>query len=153
MSDYYKLLKDPRWQKKRLQILDDADWKCEECGDKEETLHAHHRYYENNKAPWDYPHDAFQCLCDSCHTQIHFVMNELRIQQRRHNKGGYKFMLGYAIALNQWRYSDIDFHPNDGEIMRGFADYYEIDIDSLERFLSKHGRITQKQAKKLSSCV
>ena len=35
---YLEKLKDPRWQKKRLEILERDGWKCMACGEKEKTL-------------------------------------------------------------------------------------------------------------------
>jgi len=42
MMNYADKLKDPRWQKKRLKIMERANWECESCGDSEKTLHIHH---------------------------------------------------------------------------------------------------------------
>jgi len=64
---YSEKLKDPRWQKKRLEVLERDGWCCQNCGDSESTLHVHHKYYERNKEPWEYPLDAFLTLCEQCH--------------------------------------------------------------------------------------
>ena len=45
-KSYKKLLKDPRWQKKRLKVLERAGWACEECGDTKTELHVHHTFYD-----------------------------------------------------------------------------------------------------------
>lgn len=37
MSEYKEKLKDPRWQKKRLQIFERDDWCCQKCGDEREN--------------------------------------------------------------------------------------------------------------------
>ena len=66
-KSYSDLLKDPRWQKKRLAILERDGWKCRACGDGEETLHVHHCYYEASREPWDYPDKSLVVLCESCH--------------------------------------------------------------------------------------
>lgn len=68
---YSEKLKDPRWQKVRLQILSEADFKCEWCWDTKATLHVHHFYYEKGKDPWDYPRDCLICICDKCHELYH----------------------------------------------------------------------------------
>ncbi len=68
MPTYAELLKDPRWQKKRLEILQRDAWTCTNCGDKDKTLHVHHRYYRYGKNPWEYDEDAYQTLCEPCHT-------------------------------------------------------------------------------------
>lgn len=63
---YQEKLKDPRWQKKRLKVLERDDWACQVCYDTESTLHVHHKYYEKCD-PWEYPDDALTTLCDICH--------------------------------------------------------------------------------------
>ena len=75
-KSYFEKLKDPRWQKKRLVILQRADFTCEWCGEKERTLHVHHGYYERTKDPWDYADDTLRCLCDECHEMAGALMAE-----------------------------------------------------------------------------
>ena len=67
---YSDLLKDPRWQRKRLEVLGREAFTCEECGDMETTLHVHHMYYRKGWKPWDYPTDSLRCLCERCHTAM-----------------------------------------------------------------------------------
>ena len=64
---YAEKFKDPRWQKKRLKILERDEFTCQICYDKETTLHVHHRYYIRGAEPWDYPDDALVTLCENCH--------------------------------------------------------------------------------------
>jgi len=64
---YAEKLKDPRWQKKRLEILERDWWMCCECGDNESTLHVHHTTYKKGKDPWDYPNHQLITLCEECH--------------------------------------------------------------------------------------
>jgi hypothetical protein len=65
--NYKELLKDPRWQRKRLEILQRDDFTCRQCGSKENTLHVHHHYYTKGKSPWDYDNRVLVTLCDECH--------------------------------------------------------------------------------------
>jgi hypothetical protein len=51
---YAEKLTNPKWQKKRLRILERAGWKCESCGDSEESLQVHHLVYSKGE-PWDAP--------------------------------------------------------------------------------------------------
>ena len=71
MSGYSELLKDPRWQKKRLEILDRDGFKCACCGDDKETLHVHHKFYEKGLKPWEYKSPSLVTLCSSCHSLEH----------------------------------------------------------------------------------
>lgn len=64
---YAKKLLDPRWQRRRLEILSRDRWTCQRCQDTEETLHVHHRYYSGSD-PWDAPDEALVTLCVSCHS-------------------------------------------------------------------------------------
>ena len=52
---YSEKLKDPRWQRKRLEVLNRANFSCEKCQDHASTLHVHHKYYVSNRLPWEYP--------------------------------------------------------------------------------------------------
>ena len=69
-QSYSEKLKDPRWQKKRLEILERDKWACRGCGDKTATLHVHHGYYERGKLPWEYDNWSLKTLCESCHDLI-----------------------------------------------------------------------------------
>jgi hypothetical protein len=66
-SEYAKKLRDPRWQKKRLEIFTRDEWRCQQCSDTEATLHVHHRQYVFGKDPWDYSSDWLVTLCEHCH--------------------------------------------------------------------------------------
>lgn len=69
MIPYSEQLKDPRWQKKRLEILEASGWRCEDCGAQDKTLHVHHCHYLKGKEPWEYSRDLLMTLCDQCHEQ------------------------------------------------------------------------------------
>jgi len=65
--NYAEKLKDPRWQKKRLGILERDGWKCMACGDKEKTLNVHHIFYLPKKEPWEIPDGFLITFCEDCH--------------------------------------------------------------------------------------
>jgi 5-methylcytosine-specific restriction endonuclease McrA len=67
MSNYSELLKDPRWQRVRLKILERDKWQCQGCGEKEKTLHVHHKFYQVGFMPWDYNDEILITLCEECH--------------------------------------------------------------------------------------
>jgi hypothetical protein len=71
MSAYTEKLKDPRWQKRRLKVMEYARWRCQVCGVSDKTLHCHHSYYSKGKEPWQYPEGSIICICDKCHDNIH----------------------------------------------------------------------------------
>ena len=67
MSKYSDLLKDVRWQKKRLTILKRDNWRCTGCGWNEGSMHVHHKIYLPGKRPWEYPNKTLATLCEACH--------------------------------------------------------------------------------------
>jgi hypothetical protein len=73
---YSDLLKDPRWQKKRLEILNRDKFTCTYCGDDTTTLHVHHMRYSKGKKPWDYHNDLLKTLCEPCHRLVSEGMTE-----------------------------------------------------------------------------
>lgn len=79
-NDFWHKYKDTRWQSRRLEVLKQHEYTCQECGaTKENTLlHAHHTYYERDRDPWDYPLGAFKCLCDECHHCVHELKLEIQ---------------------------------------------------------------------------
>lgn len=66
MSTYAEKLKDPRWQKKRLSVMERDGFKCRDCGDDKKTLHVHHCAY-SGRNPWDADNAILLTLCDNCH--------------------------------------------------------------------------------------
>jgi hypothetical protein len=74
---YWEKLKDPRWQKKRLEVLEKAEFTCSQCGDSESTLHVHHGYYCKGNEPWEYPVESLHCLCETCHEDVQRELVEI----------------------------------------------------------------------------
>lgn len=70
MSDYSELLKDPRWQKCRLKILERDRFTCRACEETEKTLHVHHLQYYCGLKPWEYDNKVLITLCENCHKII-----------------------------------------------------------------------------------
>jgi hypothetical protein len=68
---YQEKLLDPRWQKKRLEILDRDKWSCRNCGSKEITLHVHHERYADE--PWGADNSDLVTYCRDCHFITEFI--------------------------------------------------------------------------------
>ena len=68
-TPYWQKLQDPRWQRRRLVVMERAAFKCEECGSGEAMLTVHHSYYQRGVEPWDYPDESLHCLCSGCHEE------------------------------------------------------------------------------------
>ena len=71
-SNYSKLLKNPRWQKKRLKVMERDKFMCALCKSKVKTLNVHHKHYERGKKPWEYEDDNLITLCQNCHQDTHY---------------------------------------------------------------------------------
>lgn len=68
---YSEKLKDPRWQRKRLQILERDEWACQGCGETMEALHIHHIDHKKGCDPWDYDDSELITFCGKCHKWEH----------------------------------------------------------------------------------
>ncbi len=78
MTTYSEKLRDPRWQRRRLEILDRAEFACEECGVEGERLQVHHKAYRSGVEPWEYEDSELIALCGGCHSDRHEVDQILR---------------------------------------------------------------------------
>lgn len=63
---YIQKLQDPRWQRKRLEIMQRDDFKCRHCEADDKPLQIHHIAY-NFKDPWDIEDRLLISLCNECH--------------------------------------------------------------------------------------
>jgi 5-methylcytosine-specific restriction endonuclease McrA len=69
-NDFIEQYKDPRWQKKRLEILQRDSFRCRSCTDDLTMLHIHHWRYDNNVKVWEYDNEDLVTLCETCHNAI-----------------------------------------------------------------------------------
>lgn len=69
MSKYTDSLKDPRWQKKRLEVFNRDNFTCQMCNSTTNTLVVHHFKY--NGEPWDIDSKHLLTICESCHAEEH----------------------------------------------------------------------------------
>lgn len=67
---YYEKLKDPKWQRLRLEVMQRDDFACTRCGDKDKTLNVHHWQYAKSGNPWDVHIDDMETVCEDCHSNI-----------------------------------------------------------------------------------
>lgn len=69
MSNLSSQLRDRRWQKRRLEILQRDNFTCTYCGstDNAVQLHVHHRAYLPQTNMWAYPDRYLVTLCADCH--------------------------------------------------------------------------------------
>lgn len=76
-KEYWQKLKDPRWQKMRLEVMNREGFRCEYCGKKDDTLNVHHAFYEKGKEPWEYDPRMLHCVCESCHADWHYLKHRV----------------------------------------------------------------------------
>lgn len=82
-SKYFEKLKDPRWQKKRLEILERDEWTCTVCGRSDLSLHVHHGYYEGRMEPWEYHDETLHTVCEACHDQADCLRRDVQYQMAK----------------------------------------------------------------------
>lgn len=70
-QSYSEQLRDPRWQRKRLKVLERDLWRCTKCGDTKTELHVDHKAYRGRLKAWEYRMDELQTLCKPCHKKKH----------------------------------------------------------------------------------
>jgi hypothetical protein len=73
---YSQQLRDRRWQRKRLEVLQRDQWRCQNaaCRTRDNDavmLVVHHRIYRSGKKAWDYATTDLQTLCERCHEKVH----------------------------------------------------------------------------------
>lgn len=103
---YADLLRDPRWQRRRLEVMKHAEFRCEACGDDKTTLNVHHVVYVKGRKPWEYEQKDLQCLCEPCHAEL---TKDIRGAQRLmsmappHVRGQALGFLATSVALSTWQ--------------------------------------------------
>jgi hypothetical protein len=126
IKPYFVKLQDPRWQKKRLAVLERDEWTCKGCGAKDKSLHVHHLAYDAGE-PWEVSNVLLVTLCSDCHE----AEEEIR-------KSAVATLIG-ALALCGIRSAyDVDFLAT--AILRGLEDQADKEnplIDGVKVFYEK----------------
>lgn len=73
---YSEKLKNPKWQRKRLEIFQRDNWACVNCESTTECLRVHHKKYIYGNDPWDYDNSFLETLCHKCHEKEHEITPE-----------------------------------------------------------------------------
>lgn len=100
INNYAQLLRDPRWQKKRLQIMERDNWTCVECAATEKTFNVHHKIYRKGAKPWEYEDCDLVCLCEDCHLSVTRTTRELKESLATLGADDLERVLGYVKGLN-----------------------------------------------------
>lgn len=105
---YWEKLKDPRWQKKRLEIMERDEFSCVDCDDDKSTLNVHHCYYKKGFEPWEYPDECYKTLCENCHNNRHDIRSDLDAVMSVLSLNDLFAILGYVKGL-AFRFNDVPF--------------------------------------------
>lgn len=134
---YAEKLLDPRWQKKRLIILERDKWTCRMCYDSETTLHIHHLSYTGND-PWDSPDDQLTTLCKHCHAVLEFnkkykIKEAIRVLKREFSDGDIGLTFLYLDADDELSI-DIYHYKKNNDLGYKISMSHEHLIDIKENF-------------------
>lgn len=91
-KSYSEKLKDPRWQRRRLEIMQRDDFRCVLCASTTKTLHVHHSNGYRNIEPWEYGDNELKTLCEDCHEVEHTPIPSIAF-----------YFAGKISSENNWR--------------------------------------------------
>jgi len=120
-TTYSEKLKNPLWQKKRLEILNRDNFTCALCSDTETELHIHHKEYIKGNKPWEYENTNFQTLCKHCHKVISVINKDgccplISSKIYRHSTDSYIISTIFCDILN-FLVLSIDHYDKNGDII------------------------------------
>lgn len=75
--DYKEQIKSPKWQKKRLEVMQKDNFTCQLCGNTESMLNVHHLSYHRDRNIWEYEEWELITLCENCHKEEHSSMDDI----------------------------------------------------------------------------
>lgn len=78
MKTYSEKLKDPRWQRKRLEIMQRDDFTCKCCDSTDKPLCVHHWRYSGE--PWEIGNRDLDTLCEDCHQSFEDSITYLKLR-------------------------------------------------------------------------
>lgn len=117
MMNYAQQIKHPNWQKKRLEVLGENGFQCENCGSKDDELHAHHPLYKRGAMIWQYDVSELECLCGKCHKDAHAIDDQLKKKIALLSPYHKNKLLGYCDSM-----LGPEIHSNEKEYIAGFED-------------------------------
>jgi len=126
---YAEKLRDPRWQKKRLVILQRDRFSCRCCGDTKTTLNIHHLSYCGD--PWDSKDADLLTVCEHCHWVI------TNFQYDISDSFGYAFSIATKFEREDGSFILIFQGPDEISIIKISVGNYEpiivLEDDSMHR--------------------
>jgi len=144
--EFMALYKDPRWQKKRLEILERDGYICQSCGAEDKTLHVHHQYYEYGKKPWEYPNKSLFCYCEDCHKRIEEEKKQILSLIKKMEPCDYSQVLGYITTMEASHHGHHKvINITDNMFMLGISNFFSIDEGALYQKLEIPCKIKYKR--------
>lgn len=105
-TPYSQQLKDPRWQRRRLEVLNRSDFKCEWCDASDKTLHVHHTIYHKGMKPWEYKDCELLALCEDCHAEWHHMKDGIDSMLSAFDNESIERLWDFACLLSEG--ADVD---------------------------------------------
>lgn len=129
---YLEKLRDPRWQKRRLEIMQRADFACEKCGARDKTLNVHHKFYVKGREPWEYADDELGCLCEECHSELHQLRDAITRLSADFGTAEAAQLAGYAAGLLLFKKPDERIaHGNDRFFLIGVGASFGMTLEQV----------------------
>jgi hypothetical protein len=122
---YSDKLKNPLWQKKRLEIFNRDNFSCQCCKETTKELQVHHIEYIPGIMPWEYSNDMLKTLCVDCH----------RKEQGREELESH---LATSLRMHGFLYTDLLAFSCLIDINQDFREYL---IKLLKDFQGDHAHI------------
>lgn len=94
---YSEKLRDPRWQKMRLRVMERDCFACRDCDSATKTLNVHHCFYERGE-PWNTDPDFLLTLCDDCHDNRQKMEDEIKMLMGRFFSNAQPATIKWAVA-------------------------------------------------------
>lgn len=137
---YSEKLKDPRWQRKRLERLQESEFSCDCCLSEDKTLHVHHKFYKKNAEPWEYENHELEVLCEDCHDYRHWILDQLKTMISDLPLDEMEATLGYLQGKSFWFNEDPQDHKmpkNLHNFASGFSDALNLPFLSVLPFITE----------------
>jgi len=143
LSAFWEKYKDPRWQRRRLEIMQNVGFCCEGCGSTSKTLNVHHKLYRKGHEPWEYNDLELMCLCEECHEGWHWLKENFNVALQYIDLHAYREVVGYAIGVglrSAHPETEVYFKTDEGK--RGAARALNVSDEEIQKACGQDGVIS-----------
>lgn len=138
-KSYSELLKDPRWQRRRLEIMQRDMFECTVCEDKTSTLHVHHKVYRKGLKPWEAPDGDLVTVCESCHELYEEQKSRLTELVAKMTFHDLDLVIGYASAFHAYCVGEEKIQINGPDDGAGVARFFGLDFSEVMKLCGPDG--------------